>query len=312
MRKNPATIEKDYENCTLCPRNCNVNRNEMVGACHSTSTLKLARAALHFWEEPCISGTNGSGAIFFSGCSLGCVFCQNRPIARGEIGKAITKERLAEIMLKLQEQGANNINLVTAGHFLPHVIWALEKAKASGLTIPIVYNCGGYEKVESLRQLEGLIDIYLPDFKYDSKQWSYEYSRARDYKKVATLAMEEMVRQQPKPVFFEKKGQEEEMPLMKQGVIVRQLLLPGLLSDAKHVTKQLYQAYGNNIYYSFMSQYTPMENADLPKALRVPVDLEAYEHFVNYAIGLGIENGFFQGEGVAKESFIPHFDYEGV
>ena len=299
--------KKLYENCILCPRNCNTNRNDgNIGACMVSGKLKLARAALHYWEEPCISGEAGSGAVFFSGCSLHCVFCQNEEISRGQSGKEIGKERLVEIFLELQEKGANNINLVTPGQYVPHIIWAVEQARNQGLKLPIVYNTSSYEKVEILRRLEGIVDIYLPDFKYMSPDIAMKYSTAKDYPEVAKAAIAEMVRQQPSPVF------DEETELMKRGVIVRQLLLPNLLEDAKAIVKYLYDAYGDNIYLSLMSQFTPLSNVENYPELNRKVSEKEYEEYVNYAIELGVENGFIQEEDVADESFIPHFDCEGV
>ena len=299
--------KKLYENCILCPRNCNTNRNDgNIGACMVSGKLKLARAALHYWEEPCISGEAGSGAVFFSGCSLHCVFCQNEEISRGQSGKEVEKERLAEIFLELQEKGANNINLVTPGQYVPHIIWAVEQARNQGLKLPIVYNTSSYEKVEILRRLEGIVDIYLPDFKYMSPDIAMKYSKAKDYPEVAKAAIAEMVRQQPSPVFDEVTG------LMKRGVIVRQLLLPNLLEDAKAIVKYLYDAYGDNIYLSLMSQFTPLSNVENYPELNRKVSEKEYEEYVNYAIELGVENGFIQEEDVADESFIPHFDCEGV
>lgn len=299
--------KKLYENCILCPRNCNTNRNNgNIGACMVSGKLKLARAALHYWEEPCISGEAGSGAVFFSGCSLHCVFCQNEEISRGQSGKEIGKERLVEIFLELQEKGANNINLVTPGQYVPHIIWAVEQARNQGLKLPIVYNTSSYEKVEILRRLEGIVDIYLPDFKYMSPDIAMKYSKAKDYPEVAKAAIAEMVRQQPSPVF------DEETELMKRGVIVRQLLLPNLLEDAKAIVKYLYDAYGDNIYLSLMSQFTPLSNVENYPELNRKVSEKEYEEYVNYAIELGVENGFIQEEDVADESFIPHFDCEGV
>ena len=299
--------KKLYENCILCPRNCNTNRNDgNIGACMVSGKLKLARAALHYWEEPCISGEAGSGAVFFSGCSLHCVFCQNEEISRGQSGKEVEKERLVEIFLELQEKGANNINLVTPGQYVPHIIWAVEQARNQGLKLPIVYNTSSYEKVEILRRLEGIVDIYLPDFKYMSPDIAMKYSKAKDYPEVAKAAIAEMVRQQPSPVF------DEETELMKRGVIVRQLLLPNLLEDAKAIVKYLYDAYGDNIYLSLMSQFTPLSNVENYPELNRKVSEKEYEEYVNYAIELGVENGFIQEEDVADERFIPHFDCEGV
>lgn len=300
-----------YSICGLCPRKCKVNReNNETGICKVTSNLKVARAALHDWEEPCISGTKGSGAVFFSGCSLHCVFCQNESIAQGVAGKEITKERLIEIFLELQEKGANNINLVTPGHFVPHIIWSVEHARRQGLYIPIVYNTSSYENVDTLKQLEGIVDIYLPDFKYWSSELSSKYSNAPDYPEVAKAAIGEMVRQQAKPVFQYDKEQNTE--LIKKGVIVRQLLLPGQLKDAKQIVKYLYDTYGNQIYMSLMSQYTPLAHVENYPELKRKVDRRTYERYVDFAIGIGVENGYIQEEDVAEESFIPLFDGEGV
>ena len=204
---------------------------------------------MHYWEEGCISGTKGSGTVFFSGCALHCVFCQNEEISHGKVGKNISRERLAEIFLGLQEKGANNINLVTPGQYVPDIVWSVEQARVQGLDIPIVYNTSSYEKVDTLKQLEGIVDVYLPDFKYWDAELARKYSSAPDYPEVAKKAIAEMVRQQPVPVFYEKEGQE----LMGKGVIVRQLLLPGQLQDAKKIVKYLYETYGNQIYLSLMS-----------------------------------------------------------
>lgn len=295
--------------CTLCPRNCGVDRkNGEKGICGQTTEVKVARAALHFWEEPCISGTAGSGTVFFSGCSLHCVFCQNEPIANGAVGKEITIERLAQIFLELQMQGANNINLVTPGHFIPQIREALLLAKKQGLILPIVYNTGSYESVEALRSLEGLVDIYLPDFKYMSSELSGKYSHAADYAEVAKAAIAEMVRQTGTPVFREN-GKEE---LMEKGTIVRHLTLPGCMDDSKAILQYLYVTYGNQIYISIMNQFTPLENVSAFPELNRRITEEEYDELIDYAIDLGIEQGFIQEGETAEESFIPEFDCEGV
>lgn len=302
-------MREQYLSCQLCPRGCKVNRERgNAGVCGVNSSLKVARAALHFWEEPCISGTKGSGTVFFSGCSLHCVFCQNKEIAQGRIGKEITKERLAEIFLELQEKDANNINLVTPGQFVPHIVWAIEHAKNNGFKLPIIYNTSSYEKVDTIKQLEGIVDVYLPDFKYWNSELAAKYSNAPDYPEVAKVAIEEMVRQQPVPVFYEKDGQE----LIKKGVIVRQLLLPGQAEDAKQIVNYLYETYGNNIYLSLMSQYTPLPHVEKYPELDQKVGRREYDAYVDYAIEIGVENGFVQEEDVAEESFIPDFNCEGV
>lgn len=302
-------MDKQYIACQICPRTCKVNRESgQIGVCKVTSNLKVARAALHHWEEPCISGTKGSGAVFFSGCSMHCVFCQNESIANGDAGREISKERLVEIFLKLQGQGANNINLVTPGHYVPHIVWSVEQARNQGLSIPIVYNTSSYEKVDTLRQLEGIVDVYLPDFKYWSSDLAVKYSKAPDYPEVAKAAIAEMVRQQPSPCFYEKEGQE----LIKKGVIVRQLLLPQQLEDAKQIIKYLHETYGNQIYISLMSQFTPLPHVEKYPELNHKVSKRTYEKYVDYAIEIGIENGFIQEGEAAEESFIPDFNGEGV
>ena len=304
-------MSTQFLSCELCPRKCKVNRAVgKTGVCKVDATLKLARAALHFWEETCISGTKGSGAVFFSGCSMHCVFCQNRDIAQGVVGKEISQERLVEIFLELQEKGANNINLVTPGHYVPHIVWAVEQARNQGLRIPIVYNTSSYEKVDTLKQLEGIVDVYLPDFKYWSPELAAKYSNASDYPEVARAAIAEMVRQQPNAVFLYE--EEQNVDLIQKGVVVRQLLLPGQLQDAKQIIKYLYETYGNQIYYSLMSQYTPLAYVEKYPELNRKVSRRTYEKYVDYAIEIGVENGYIQEEDVAEESFIPAFNGEGV
>lgn len=295
-----------YRNCRLCPRECKVDRRAgKTGFCGMTSEVMAARAALHFWEEPCISGTEGSGAVFFSGCTLRCVFCQNHEIAAGAVGKPVTEERLSRIFLELQEKGANNINLVTATQFLPTVIPALQHAKKMGLTIPIVYNTSGYEKVETLRLLEGLVDIWLPDCKYRSAKLSSRYSRAADYPETVEAALAEMVRQTGAPL-FDRRG------MMKKGVIVRHLVLPGCVSDSKDVLEYLWDTFGNQIYVSIMSQYTPLPHVAAYPEINRKVTDEEYEEIVDYARFLGMSQVYIQEGGCVGESFIPPFNYEGI
>lgn len=297
------------EKCTLCPRNCFVNRKlGEKGICGQSSTLKVARAALHFWEEPCISGEKGSGAVFFSGCALHCVFCQNQEIANGSVGKEISKERLSEIFLELQEKGANNINLVTPGHFVPQIVLAIERARNQGLNLPIVYNTSSYENVDSIQKLEGIVDIYLPDFKYMSSSLSKKYSHAPDYSEVAKKVVAEMVRQTGAASFYEKEGQE----LMQRGVIVRHLILPGCMEDSKNIIRYLHDAYGDTIYLSIMNQFTPLKNVEKYPELNRKLTEDEYNEVVDFAIGLGVENGFIQEGETAEESFIPDFNCEGV
>lgn len=301
-----------YSICNLCPRQCMVDRNNNTGICGVTSELKVARSALHFWEEPCISGTKGSGTVFFSGCSLHCVFCQNQAISGGRAGKVISKERLSEIFLELEGQGANNINLVTPGHYVPQIIWSVEQARREGLKLPIVYNTGGYEKVDTLKQLEGIVDVYLPDFKFWSPEVAAKYAKAPDYPQVVRDAIEEMVRQKPRCYFAPEQDKENGEEIMTAGVMVRQLLLPGQLPDAKKILKYLHETYGNRIYLSMMSQYTPLAHVETYPELNRKVGRRTYDKYIDYAIGLGIEQGFFQEGDVAEDSFIPAFDGEGV
>ena len=295
-----------YENCLLCPRKCGINRRTgQTGVCGVSSEIKVARAALHYWEEPCISGKKGSGAVFFSGCSLHCVFCQNREISDGKAGKVISKERLSDIFMELAVKGANNINLVTPGQYIPDIVWAVNDAKSRGMKLPIIYNTSGYENVTELKLLEGIVDVYLPDFKYMDSTLSARYSRAKDYPSVAKQALSEMVRQQPDVVIDDATG------LIQKGVIVRQLLLPGHVNDAKAVLKYLYDTYHDHVYISMMSQFTPIALKDYPEINRT-VTRREYERLVDYAIEIGITNAFIQEGDVAKDSFIPAFDCEGV
>lgn len=295
-----------YEDCLLCPRKCGINRSTgQTGVCGVSSEIKVARAALHYWEEPCISGKRGSGAVFFSGCSLHCVFCQNREISDGKEGKVISKERLSDIFIELVDKGANNINLVTPGQYIPDIVWAVNDAKSRGMKLPIIYNTSGYENVTELKLLEGIVDVYLPDFKYMDSTLSAMYSRAKDYPSVAKQALSEMVRQQPDVVIDDATG------LIQKGVIVRQLLLPGHVNDAKAVLKYLYDTYHDHVYISMMSQFTPIALKDYPEINRT-VTRREYERLVDYALEIGITNAFIQEGDVAKDSFIPAFDCEGV
>ena len=299
-------IMNKYENCLLCPRKCGINRSTgQTGVCGVSAEIRVARAALHYWEEPCISGEKGSGAVFFSGCSLHCVFCQNREISDGKAGKVISKERLSDIFIELADKGANNINLVTPGQYIPDIVWAVSDARRRGMKLPIVYNTSGYENVTELKLLEGIVDVYLPDFKYMDSALSAKYSRAKDYPSVAKQAISEMVRQQPRVVIDDATG------LIQKGVIVRQLLLPGHVNDAKAILKYLHDTYQNSIYISMMSQFTPIALKAYPEINRT-VTRREYERLIDYAIKIGITNAFIQEGDVAKDSFIPAFDCEGV
>lgn len=292
-----------YKKCNLCARRCGVNRTVSAGYCRMKNEIYLSRAALHFWEEPPISGEHGSGAIFFAGCSLSCIYCQNREISRGRAGKAVTVERLCEIMLDLQRQGAHNINFVTPTHYIPSVADAIKLARLKGLTIPIVYNTGSYDTPEALKILEGLVDIFLPDLKYYTPRTANEYSSAKDYPEVARDAIAEMYRQVGR-------AQMDGEGMMTRGVVVRILLLPGHVAEAKLSLKYLMDTYGDSIYISLMNQYTPMP--DIPSPLNRRVTRDEYEQLLDYAEKLGLKNGFTQEFGTASESFIPPFDNTGI
>lgn len=294
-----------YEKCTLCPRNCGADRTKTTGFCGQSDKLYAARASLHMWEEPCISGENGSGTVFFTGCNLGCVYCQNREIADGHIGFEITAERLAEIFLEQQSRGANNINLVTPTHCVPHIIGALDMVRGKSLKIPVLYNCGGYESVETLKMLEGYVDIYLPDFKYMDSTIAKKYSRAADYPAVAKKAIAEMARQTGECAF-------DENGIMQRGVIARHLVLPSYAENSKRVVEYLYNTYGNDIYMSIMNQYTPLKYVkDYPEINR-KVTAAEYDEVIDFAADIGVENAFVQEGGTVSESFIPLFDGEGI
>lgn len=288
-------------NCRLCPRNCGVDRlSGNLGFCGGGIDVKVARSALHFWEEPCISGTKGSGTVFFSGCTLKCIFCQNHKISRAQMGEEISNERLAELFLGQQENGALNINLVTPTHYAVQIIEALDIAKSRGLKIPIVYNTSGYEKYETIKALDGYIDIYLPDFKYFSDKYAISYSNAPKYFEYASKSLEEMVRQTGS-VKFDSNG------IALTGTIVRHLMLPGLLFDSKKVLDYLYRTFSDDIYISIMNQYTPIKDANLPVNLQKKVSWEYYNCLLDYAVNIGIKNAYVQDKETADESFIPEF-----
>ena len=299
-------MENLTDNCFLCPRNCGVSRRKgNTGFCGMTETVRAARAALHMWEEPCISGSKGSGAVFFSGCTLRCIFCQNHEIAAGKAGKEIPSERLAEIFIKLQKKGAANINLVTGSHFTPAILKALGRAKGMGLSLPIVFNCGGYESLQTLAMLEGSVDVYLPDFKYMDASLAGKFSHAPDYPERAKEAIAEMVRQTG-PCVFDDDG------YIRRGTIVRHLILPGHTRNSIDALRYLYSTYGNKIYISIMNQYTPVREIPAYPELNRRVTRREYEKVLRAALELGIENAYFQEGGTAEESFIPPFDLEGL
>lgn len=298
--------EEAYQNCQLCPRRCKVNRLAgETGFCKMTAQLVGARAGLHHWEEPFLSGNNGSGTVFFTGCNLKCIFCQNREITLGRKGKVISVARLAQIFLELQEKRAHNINLVTGVHYIPHIAIALQEAKRQGLTIPVVYNSSGYESIEGLRQLEGLIDIYLPDFKYMSEELAKNYSHAADYPACAKAAIAEMVRQVGNPEF-------DADGMMRKGVVVRHLVLPGSYRDSIQVVAYLYRTYGEQIFISIMNQYTPVIRQEHYPVLNRKLTTYEYRKVIDFAEELGIKQGLMQVGKTAAESFIPAFDGDGI
>ena len=299
-----------YQSCSLCPRACGIDRSAgKRGFCGTDAQLRVVRAALHYWEEPCISETEGSGAVFFSGCNLGCVFCQNYEIShltKEMTGITVSPQRLAEIFFSLQEQQANNINLVTADVHIPAVAEALRIAKTQGLSIPVIFNSSSYVTVGSLHMLEGLVDVYLPDFKFYSSSKAAKYLRAADYPQTARRAIEEMVRQTGNCSF-------DENGRIQKGVIVRHLLMPHGLLEAKMIVKELYHSYGDAVYLSLMNQYTPiMEHLKrYPELQKGPSEAE-YTDLIEYALALGVKNAYMQEGGTVSESFIPAFDGTGV
>ena len=291
--------------CNLCPRNCDVDRASSKGYCGQTDKLKVARASLHMWEEPCISGEKGSGTVFFSGCGLRCVFCQNFDIANGNVGKEITVERLAEIFLELKEKGAHNINLVTGDHFTEQIIKALDIAKSKGMDLPVVFNTSSYINKETLKKLENYVDIYLADFKYFDNDTAKKYSNADNYLQVVKTAIEEMVSQKGVPVY-------DDEGMMTKGVIVRHLLMPGKLQESKAIIRYVYEEYGERVVLSIMNQYTPLKQVEKYPEINRKVTEEEYESLINYAISIGVKEAYVQEGDTAEESFIPPFDFEGV
>lgn len=289
-----------YEKCSLCARECLVNRKAGErGFCGMTDKIHIARADLHAWEEPPISGERGSGTVFFSGCSLGCIYCQNRQISRNEVGRAVSESELADIFIELEKKGAHNVNLVTPTHFVPGIISAVAIARERGLYVPIVYNTSSYEKIETVEILRGTVDVWLPDLKYYRETTADKYSSAPNLPRVSREAIEKMTEMAGEPQF-------DSNGIMVRGVIVRILLLPGHLAEAKLNVKYLYERFGDKIYVSLMSQYTPF--GDMPKPLDRRVTVAEYDELVSYALKLGVKNAFVQQRESASESFIPPFD----
>ena len=288
------------KSCMLCPRKCSINRYNELGFCKANNKVKLAYYSLHMWEEPILSGNNGSGTIFFSNCNLRCMYCQNKKISLDGYGKEISNKKLGEIMLKLQDMGAHNINLVTPTHYVPQIASILHKIKNKKINIPIVYNTSSYENVGTLMCMRGLIDIYLADLKYFDDNLAKNYSKCDNYFETATMAIDEMYRQVGSPI-FNKDG------MMKKGLIVRVLILPGHVDDAKNIINYLYKTYSNDIFISIMNQYTPV-NKCIYNNLNRKLTKDEYDDVLNYAIKLGVENAFIQEGDTADESFIPDFN----
>lgn len=296
---------KNLNSCTICPIKCGTDRTQRKGACGAGDKLIVAKASLHHWEEPCISGANGSGTIFFSGCNLHCVFCQNHDISQEGFGKEITVSRLTDIMLELQAKGAENINLVTPTPYVLHIIEAVKIARDKGLTLSIVYNTNGYETVETIERLRGTVDVYLPDIKYYSDKYAVKYSKAKDYFSFASSAVLAMVAQVGYPVF-------DENGLMKKGVLIRHMIMPELLADSKDILYWIRNSLGEQAYVSLMCQYTPLYNAKKHEEINRKLDDWEYEYIIDYFFKLGLENGFVQDFSSATSDYVPSFDLTGV
>ena len=288
------------KNCMLCPKNCGINRYQTVGACGANNKIRLADYSLHLWEEPVISGDKGSGTIFFSHCNMKCIYCQNKKISIDGYGKIISNKRLKEIILELQQKGAHNINLVTPTHYVPNIVFVLQKIKDKELKIPVVYNTSSYENVGTIMMMNHLVDIYLADLRYFDDQLGINYSGCRDYFENATLAIDEMYRQVGE-CEFDKNG------LLKKGLIIRVLILPGHLDDAKNIIRYIYKTYKDDVIISIMNQYTPV-NPCIYNNLNRKLTQEEYDDVIKYALELGVTNAFIQDAESASESFIPDFD----
>ena len=308
MSEQVADRQTMRKECAICPRQCRIDRSVNSGYCGEGESVRVARASLHRWEEPCISGESGSGTVFFSGCPLKCVFCQNKKISVGGKGKILSVLQLSNLFLRLQESGAENINLVTPTHFTPQIVMALQKAKAEGLTIPVVYNTSGYEQVETLRLLEGLVDIYLPDLNIIAVSCQSDILRRRIILNMRHLQLRNGTSNRS-PCFGNSKVPEKQ--IMRRGVIVRHMVLPGHTKDSQAVIQYLYHMYGERIYLSILNQYTPMPDLENYSELNRRVTKREYDKVIDYAIHLGVENAWIQEGSTAKESFVPDFDAVG-
>ena len=295
-------MNKELECCTICPHNCKINRTKNPGRCKSTDKIKIALYSIHNFEEPCISGEKGSGTIFFSNCNMNCVFCQNYEISQLGRGKEITIEELANVMIKQQERNVQNINLVTPTSYALHIVEAIKIARKKGLEIPIVYNTNGYESVETLKLLEGYVDLYLPDLKYYYDDLAKKYSKVDNYFEIATKAIQEMYRQVGTPVL-------DENGVMKKGLMIRHLILPNEVQNSKKVLKWIKENIDSNVYVSIMAQYFPTYKAkEIPEIAR-KITKEEYEKVENYLYELDLENGYIQELGEHEEEYVPTWEY---
>ena len=295
----------DLHKCNLCPRNCGVDRYKSLGFCGAGALPKVALVSLHPWEEPCLTGANGAGTVFFSYCNLRCCFCQNHEISHGGQGEEVTVARLAEIFLEQQERGAATLDLVTPTHYVPQIIEALKMAKAKGFKLPVVYNSGAYEQVETIDALQGVVDIYLPDLKYFSGESAGAYSEAADYPEVAKAAIKAMF-EQVGPLQFNDDGS------LAKGVIVRHMVLPGHRRESMEILEWLWQEFGDKVQISLMSQYTPMYRAGEHKNLKRRLTTFEYDSVVEHAMELGITRCYTQERRAASEEYVPEFNGAGV
>lgn len=294
-------VMKELEKCSICPLKCGVNRNKYSGRCGASKNIKIALASLHYFEEPCISGKNGSGTVFFSNCNLKCVYCQNYKISHLGFGKEISISHLADIFLSQQERGANNINLVTPTMYVPHIISAIKIARSKGLSIPIIYNSSGYESIDTIKSLSGYIDVYLPDFKYYFSDIAKKYSNVENYFEIASSAILEMYKQVGDPVF-------DSNGIIKRGMIIRHMILPNNVENSKMVLKWINDNLSNKVYISVMAQYFPTYKACEYPEINRKITAEELDLVWDYASSLGFENGFIQELGEHEEEYVPDFD----
>ena len=293
---------EELKSCNICPHKCGVNRlNGIKGRCKCDNKIKIALASVHNYEEPCISGKNGSGTVFFSNCNLNCIYCQNYEISQLGKGKEITIEHLAQIFIKQQEKNVNNINLVTPTMYVPQIIEAIKIARKKGLNIPIIYNSNGYENVETIKKLNGYIDIYLPDLKYYSNEIAKKYSKIDNYFETAISAIKEMQKQVGNPIFNEE-------GIIQKGVIIRHLILPHHLLNTKNILKYVKENFDENIYISIMAQYFPTYKAKEDKLINRKLTKKEYKEIENYLYLLNLKNGYIQELGEHEEEYVPNFD----